>query len=294
MPRSKAAQRLSRIDVDPVGSYIRRLGLEFSTTDGVTIGRLPVHPALFSSPGLLRIGILTTLADCVAGFDALSAFEMAWIATSELGIHGPFRPVAGDQVIATARLVKRRKTGGVYQVTMTDRPGDPRHPPIASATVTLSLLGQQNGTKLDSAIAAHVEELAAVSPLQHLSDLIEPVPLDGGGLRLFMTDSVRNSWRVLSGGVSSLLAELAAEERATAVTGGPCVVDGLHLQFLAPGRDGPIEARAEILSVQSLAEDIGQGKVHLSFLLTDRGADHRELVAGTATAHRLLTTGGGR
>jgi acyl-coenzyme A thioesterase PaaI-like protein len=272
---------------EPIGSYIRQLGLSFSTADGVTQGRLPVHNRLFGAPGLPRIGVLTILADCVAGFDALSAFDMAWVGTSELGIHGPFAPMEGDEVVATGRLLKRRKNGGVFVVTLRDDEKKETDPPLATATVTLSLLSQQAGTKLDSAINKHIDELSSVQPLRTLADLIDPRMRNDGTLELRLTDNVRNSWRVLSGGVSALLAELAAQRAADVALGGPSMVDGLALHFLAPGRVGPVQARAEVLSAQTNAEAIAPGKAHLSFSLTDAGADDREVVVGTATAHRL-------
>jgi len=271
---------------DPVGSYIRQLQLAFETTDGVTTGRLPVHPALCSAPGLVRIGALTILADCVAGFDALSAFDMAWVGTSELGIHGPFGTVVGDEIIATGRLLKQRKSGGVFEISMRDSGRRDGHGPLATATVTLSLLSQQRGSKLDSAIAEHTGQLAPVTPLTSLSDVLEPRSLPGRGLALELTDNVRNSWQVLSGGVAALLTELAAQEAAAEALGGHCIVDGLSLHFLAPGRSGPVEARADVLAAQTDRNGIAPGTAHLSVRLTDAGAEDRLIVAATATAHR--------
>ena len=129
----------------PLGSYIAQMGMHFASADGVTTGHLPVVGALCRAPGLVRIGALTVLADCVAGFDALSAFDMAWVGTSELAVHGPFRATAASEIVATGRLLKRRRTGGVFEVAIHDADsasGTPERP-LATATATLSLLSQQ-------------------------------------------------------------------------------------------------------------------------------------------------------
>jgi acyl-coenzyme A thioesterase PaaI-like protein len=271
---------------EPVGSYIAQMGLRFESADGVTTGRLPVVPALCRATGLVRIGALTILADCVAGFDALSAFDMAWVGTSELAVHGPFRETAAGEIVATGRLLKRRRTGGVFEVTVHDGGTGPggHDRPLATATTTLSLLGQQTGTKVGAAIAEHVGAHAAVSAVRSLDQLVRPERLVGGGLRLAITGNVRNSWQVLSGGIAALLAELAAESAAEAVLGGPWVVDGLGLHFLAPGRVGPIEARAEVVSAPG---EGGPPVAHLRVRLTDAGAGGRQIVAASATARPL-------
>lgn len=267
----------------PLGSYIAQMGLGFEPGDGHTTGRLPVAAALCRAPGLLRIGALTVLADCVAGFDVLSAFDMAWVGTSELAIHGPFRATTAEQVTATCRLLKRRRTGGVFEVTVGDQ-DRADGPPLATATATLSLLSQQRGTKLGTAIAEHRHTPDSVDRATSLDQVIHPEPLAGGGLGLRVTDNVRNSWQVLSGGIAALLAELAAESAAETAFGGPWAVDGLGLHFLAPGRVGPVEARAEVVSGPGPG---GPPVAHLRVRLSDDGAGGRQIVVATATARPL-------
>ena len=269
---------------EPLGSYIDQMGLRFEPGNGHTTGRLDVIPALCRAPGLVRVGVLSILADCVAGFDALSAFDMAWVGTSELAIAGPFCAARSGEVVADGRLLKRRRTGGVFSVTVHDADPGPDGGPLATATATLSLLGRQPGTKLGSAIAQQPGTRRAVASAASLDEVIRPEPIDGGGLRLAITDNVRNSWQVLSGGIAALVAELAAEAAAGAALGGAWLIDGLGLHFLAPGRLGPIEARAQVLS------DPGPGRApvaHLGVRLTDAGADGRLIVAASATARPL-------
>jgi|GEM_PF-2124000 len=272
----------------PLSSYIAQMRLEFETVDGITTGRLPVVPALCRAPGLVRVGALTTLADCVAGYAALGAFDMAWMGTSELAIHGPFRPAAGAVAVATGRLLKRRRTGGVFEVIVDDEAGGAgrgdRPGPLATATATLTLLSRQPGTKLGSAITRQAVDADTVRAIRSLEDLVRPRPLPGGGLFLHLSDNIRNSWQVLSGGITALLAELAAESAASDALGRPCVVDGLGLHFLAPGRVGPIEARAEVVS--RFGGD-PTAAVHLRVRLTDAGAEDREVMAASATARPL-------
>jgi acyl-coenzyme A thioesterase PaaI-like protein len=218
------------------------------------------------------------LADCVSGYRAVRDFDGAWLGTSELAVHGPFRE-ADDPVVARAELLRRRKSGAVYEVTMVSGPDAEL---LAEATVTMALLSRQGERKLprvDGPFPRPVEE-----PLESLGDLVD---LDEGGTgagetRLTVTDAVRNSWGVVAGGIVTLLTEVEAERRAGMATGSPCRVDGLGMHFLAPGRSGPIIARATLLG-----DGWGDGSSHLRVRVHDAGDGDRLIAAASATARPI-------
>ena len=259
-------------------TYIRQLGLSFSTEGGVSTGRLPWAPALRSANGWIRLGALAVLADCISGYRAIRDFEGAWIGTSELAIHGPFgEALAG--VVATADLLRRRRTGAVYEVRFHNADGGS---PLAVATVTLGLLSRQGERKVPAAITGRSAVADAASALESLDDLL-PVerPTDGHGSALSIADEVRNSWGVVSGGIISLLTEAEAERVAGLAVGGPCSLEALGMHFLAPGRVGPIVARAALLSDGHRAHGTA---AHLRVRIHDAGADNRLIATASATA----------
>jgi acyl-coenzyme A thioesterase PaaI-like protein len=275
------------------------MGLSFETAGGVSTARLPWTPALSSPSGRLRVGALAVLADCVSGYRAVRDFDGAWIGTSELAIHGPFRPTAGP-VVATADLLRRRRTGAVYDVVVDG--GDPGSPPVAVATVTLGLLSRQGERKVTETITRQADGAPAsraAPPLRSVTDLLDVEGAGPGdsGLRLEIGGGVRNSWGVLAGGIISILCELEAERAAGAAYGAPCAVEALGMHFLAPGRVGPVVARATLLTpIRSSPGGAGTGHphdvpAHLRVRVEDAGADHRLIATATATAVPVAALG---
>lgn len=247
-------------------SYIVRMGLAFSAQDGNVTGRLPHSPGLCASDGRVRLGALAALSDCLVGYRAVDDFAGAWIGTSELAIFGP-SGLAPAGVEATADLLRRRRRGAVYQVGA--RAGTDT---LAVATVTLGLLSRQGEPKVPATVTGPTA--GEPGPLGSLSDLLalELVP-GGGGTALPLGAGVRNSWGVVAGGIIALLAESEAERAAGCLLDVPCAVEGLVLHFLAPGRAGPLEARAERLGPAG-------NPVHLQVRVVDAGADRLVATAG--------------
>lgn len=266
-------------------TYIRQLGLSFTTEGGMSTGRLPWSPALRSASGRIRLGGLAVLADCVSGYRAVRDFEGAWIGTSELAIQGPFRQARAG-VVATADLLRRRRTGAVYEVHFHDEGGGS---PLAVATVTLGLLSRQGERKIPASIAGRAAEADAATALQSMDDLL-PVErtADSDGSALPIAEEIRNSWGVVSGGIISLLTEAEAERVAGLAAGGPCALEALGMHFLSPGRVGPIVARATLLSDRRHLPGAAE---HLRVRIRDAGADDRLIATASATAAPVRAPG---
>jgi acyl-coenzyme A thioesterase PaaI-like protein len=248
------------------------MGLTFATDDGSATGTLRQSAALWSPGGFPRLSALATLADCVAGYRAVQDFEGAWLGTSELAAHGPFRPTH-DDVVAVAELLRRRRSGAVYEVTV--RSG-PTAAPVAAATVTLALLSRQGERRIPTGAIRPADVPAP--PLASIDDLLTLEHLDTE-THLAVTDGIRNSWGVVAGGMLTMLVEAAAERSASSATGCDCRVESLGMHFLAPGRVGPLAARASVLSRPTTT-----GAVHLQVRVLDRGADDRLLATVSAVA----------
>ena len=148
-------------------SYLRQMGLSFRTDGSTATGTLACSPGLWPAGRRPRLGALAALADCVAGYRAVRDFDGAWLGTSELAVHGPFRD-ARDDVVAAAELLRRRRSGAVYEVTFGSGPDGP---PLAEATVTLALLSRQGERKVPRNGGGARRE--APEPLQSLGDLLE-------------------------------------------------------------------------------------------------------------------------
>lgn len=263
----------------PMGpdSYLRQMGLSFRTDDGAATGTLPFSPALWSNDGRPRLSALGALADCVAGYRAVRDFDGAWLGTSELAVHGPFRAADAD-VDATAELLRRRRSGAVYEVVFhSGKSGTP----LAEATVTLALLSRQGERKLPT--TAGRRPSAPCRPLTTIGELVTLEEDDEAALtRLEVTDTIRNSWGVVAGGMVTLLCECEAERAATAGAGRAQRVEGLGMHFLAPGRAGPLAARATLLS-----DPTATGMRYLRVRVVDQGADGRLLATASATVAPL-------
>ncbi len=256
-------------------SYLRQMGLSFRTDGSTATGTLACSPGLWPAGRRPRLGALAALADCVAGYRAVRDFDGAWLGTSELAVHGPFRD-ARDDVVAAAELLRRRRSGAVYEVTFGSGPDGP---PLAEATVTLALLSRQGERKVPRNGGGARRE--APEPLQSLGDLLEleETGAGDGGSQLRVTDGVRNSWGVVAGGIVTLVSEVEAERTAGLAEGRPCRVEGLGMHFLAPGRIGPIVARATLLTGSP-----SDGSAHLRVRIHDSGADDRLIATASATA----------
>ena len=96
---------------------------------------------------------------------------------------------------------------------------------------------------------------------------------DTGGVELDLVPTVRNPWGILHGGVTTSLVEAAVD----AAMGRPAPITSEVLRFLAPGRVGPVGARADAVGVRP-------DGVLLRVEVRDHGADDRLLALVVVTA----------
>jgi uncharacterized protein (TIGR00369 family) len=92
-----------------------------------------------------------------------------------------------------------------------------------------------------------------------------------------LRDDLRNPWGILHGAVVASMVDLAAEHAVGALVGGPVVTTDIVLHFLAPGRVGPIVARATVLGERA------DGHV-VRIEMLDRGAADRRISLAIVTA----------
>ena len=237
---------------DPVG-YVAAMGLVLRVQDGFTHGEIEVRPEMWA-PGTdrLRMGILATVADIVAG----SLPEQALTPTVDLRLQLLTRPPASGTVHAVCRPVRHGRRLYVGE-TWLDA-GDPSNP-FARATVTF--LNQTFGAA-PGFPRREETPLGAVSfdaifrarfPRRGVAE-IDPHPwiCNGPG-------------GPVQGGAQAYLAELAAER---ALRDAALAVADLDVRYLSRTGAAPLRATATVL-----AHDPSAAAVRVE--LVERGSEDR-------------------
>lgn len=237
-------------DYPPPRHLLRRLGLVLDLAgDREGSGWLGHHPTLADAAGGIRIGLLATLVDVVGGTLAVRVTG-GRSATADLSIVLA-RPAEAPAVEARARVLRSGSTTLVVAVDLYPAPGPgrrARRAPLGSGTMTFSLLPRRPGDEPPPVGPGGPPRRARFGALDLEAPVADEAGLGGGGagpVPLAVTDELRNSFGAVQGGVLALLADEAACRAAQAAL-GPAACLGLHLAYLAPGRDGPLRAEAAL------------------------------------------------
>ena len=241
-------------------------------------GLMPVLDDLCDGGGALRLGAMGLFADYVAGNLALQTVAPDWTVTHDMALHWIGAVPAGLELEATCTLVRAGKNNVVSETSLVA----PGHGEVGRAYVTFTRIARREG--MLGSNPHPVVNLAEEGerPRRPLDDAV--------GFRLGTSASgaahvefdhdpfIHNSVGAIQGGVVALALERAtswaAESRHPGRTYRP--VD-LHLHYLALGRDGPFQARTEVL------RDDGATVVS-RVALVDTGNDDRLLALGVGTA----------
>jgi acyl-coenzyme A thioesterase PaaI-like protein len=239
-------------DPDP-GSFVGALGLDLSFVDGLTHGRVELLPEMLA-PGTdrLRIGVLATLVDMVAGFLPTGPVNP----TVDLRISLVARPPATGTMYLVCRPAKLGRRLFVGETIL--HTGDVDRP-FARSTVTFM---NQPMSHAPGSRGPAAEAVAAPS----FDELLRPRYPDAYTVEMDAHPWVSNGPAgTIQGGVQSLLAEIAAER---AVKPRELAVVDLDIRFLNRVRSGPVAATAEVS-----AGDLDDAFVRVA--ITDLGDDAR-------------------
>ncbi len=209
--------------------YTDELGLEHWTEGGVSRGRATIVPEMtVPGTGLVRIGVLATLVDMVAGQPPTGAVSP----TTDLSVHlARVRPVGSLHLVS--RVLKAGRSLLVAETLLT-ADGEPE--PFATSLVTFMnrpfVAGEArpSGARLGQAVAERIgarELHPGIVELSPQADLSNP------------------HHGTVQGGVMALLAELAAESLLRRA--GPVVATDLDIRFLNRVKVGPARATARTL-----------------------------------------------
>jgi acyl-coenzyme A thioesterase PaaI-like protein len=195
----------------------------------------------------VRAGALATLVDVAAAEAAVREVRPEWVATSELVLHA-LAPLADGPVEARPSLLRRTRRALAIEVALAGADGRE----AGLATVSFAVMPAREGQRR---IAVGFDDRRSEFALpgsgldRPLAERLGVRTLDaaGGALELALEPYVGNSLGALQGGVTALLAELAAEAAGAAALGEPVAVRDLALHYLALAREGPVSTAARVL-----------------------------------------------
>ncbi len=209
--------------------FIGELGLTHWVDRDVSYGQADItSDMLVPGTSFVRIGILTTFADLVAGQPPSGAMNP----TTDLSVH-----VEGPAEMSTVHLESRVvKAGATLVVIETRLTADHQKAPFATSLATF----MNRQIQVTGRASRHSLRLR-----QPVAERIRAHVTRPGTVEMLIRDDVGNSFGTVQGGVLALLAELAAE---SAVDQDELfVVTDLDARYVNRVKVGPVEAVAELL-----------------------------------------------
>jgi acyl-coenzyme A thioesterase PaaI-like protein len=228
------------------------MGAHLRIVDGVGDCWLQVSPEICSH-GMPRGATLVMLVDVGAGWAAEKASGDDWSFTVDIGIRR--HPTVTERINGTPIVQRAGRTVSI-DFPMRDAEGAV----TASGVSTFIRLPRR---PQDPARPDFPENSMSVwQPAEAaLDQLLAPTPTDEG-LRVELRPELLNPAGILQGGVTALLAELAAQRTLEASTGRDLVVTSFDVRYVTMGRVGPFDAVVEPIGPETAVVKV-----------VDRGAD---------------------
>lgn len=272
----------TRLRYPASGHILRYARLAVDATDPEhTEGLMPALGDMTDASGGIRLGAISLLADYVAGVSALRTVTPDWTVTHDMALHLTGVAPPEGELEALCTITRAGRNNVVSETSITS----PVTGEVARAFVTFTRLPRRDDTPSasSSAVVNLAEDPDVERPRTGLDEAIGfRLRHDGDDIHAEFdhTPFVVNSVGAIQGGVVSLAMERAASWAGEAITGRPHHTTDLHLHYLALGKDGPFQARAEILRSSA-------GSVVSRVALVDSGNDDRVLALGVATAEGI-------
>ena len=236
---------------------------------------MPLRPDLVDDEGALRLGALTYLVDVSTGIcSGLAVVDRGlWIVTTDLQLD-LVAPVRVGPARVEARAVRAGATTVVCAFEVTDDGDGGRV--VGGGTSTnrpfeftgdLAMLDFPIDVPLPHDDGSPVTDRADVHPARWTSRSREPP----GEVEVEITETLRNPWGILHGGMVGVLVEQAAGALAEGRR-----ARGSTIRYLAPGRVGPVAAVPQVLAATS------EGSL-VEVEVRDRGSDDRLMAVATVT-----------
>ena len=267
------------------GHILRYLRLAYDgTRDDIVEGLLPALPDLCDPAGAMRLGAVAVLVDYAAGMLALKTVHPDWTVTHDMAVHLTGLAPPGGELACTCRPVRVGRNNVLSEATVAAPDGRE----VLRAYVTFTRLPRREGTPASSnTMRVNLAE-EGERPRQPLDEVVGYRFSGGNGggpegchwVEFDHGPFTFNSLGAIQGGVVALTIERGISWAGEQELGRPCRTVDLHLHYLALGRNGPFQARAEVLRR-------GEHEVVSRVALVDTGNGDRLLALGVGTAHPL-------
>ncbi|MCH2170815.1 PaaI family thioesterase [Myxococcota bacterium] len=234
----------------PKHHFFRDLGLRLMIHDGHELGILPLQPAMARNDQGLPMGAIATLVDMVTGREAQRFGDPTYPITSDMDLRD-LMPGRFDEIRVTATLLHRGRRSAVLDAAIFGC-SDAGTRQVGTAQANFALFPPEQEFELGQ-IKSSNDEIEFQLPDSALSmDLpgqlgIRVLSNEQGHVEVDVEDYVKNPLGVLQGGVHAVLAEVAAELRASHDRGRTTRVSDLSIRYLAAARFGPIRAEARFV-----------------------------------------------
>lgn len=261
-------------DPDAGRSVTRYLGvtLREQEREGVVVGTAPAAAHLVDPNGIPHAGVLLGMIDSAGGVCAGLASLPRWIVSTNLVGRLVPRVLEGG-IVLRARV---RRAGRNSVVTSIDARDDAADALLADAVLTSAVLEPAGGPPdYDRPMVLAVPP--APEPLPDPNSFYGVRPA-AAGVELALTETVRNPWGILHGGVTTTLVESAVRH-----TLGGADLTSVVLHFLRPGRVGPVRTVAAWVGSRPDGE-------LLRVEVRDLGAEGRTMAVAIVTATRTQHT----
>jgi acyl-coenzyme A thioesterase PaaI-like protein len=275
MPRGEREQSSPPRDLSQL---IRAVSVR--TGDSTVSTTLGVRDSLLDDHGVLRIGVISYTADIATGL-AMGAAVLdreLWVVTTDLDVHLT-TPVRVGPLRIEVEVLRAGETTAVSSFSLHD---DGLGRTVGGGTATgrpfpfkfdRTMLEQRLGQPLDH---SHGHAPAGGHLIRELGLRIG----EDGTVQVEIEEWHRNPWRILHGGVTACMIDVAADVSGSATLGGPVQPLGEMVRYLAPGRVGPVVALPTVLSVD-------EGRALIEVSVVDVGANRRLLAIGTVAVSGL-------
>ncbi|MFM7615949.1 MAG: hotdog domain-containing protein [Actinomycetes bacterium] len=270
-------------DPDAGREVARHVGIDLTEVTGPggpirIVGNAPAPDAVRDNAGVLHSGIITALADIVAGITSGLASLPRWIVSTDLLISRLRTEVVGP-IGLEAEVLRVGRTAAVTRVRATDDGAGGAL--VADGVLTASLLAPDGGPPdhpRPFRMRAIEPAPGGPPPLAEFFRLTadDPTP---GEVRLDLAEHLRNPWGILHGGATAVLVAAAAEHAARRELGGRWYSGDTALHYLRPARTGPVVGRARVLGSRP------DGAV-VAVTLRDAGAADRVVAEAVVTVRR--------
>ncbi len=262
----------------PDEHILRDLGIYLEQEGDEIRAGMEIVPAICTSSGGVRAGVVGALVDVVAGAFAARAVAPDWIATCDLVLH-QFAAVANGGLVASARALRQGRSTVVVEVEV--RRAKDRQQLVALSTVTFSVVESRGESQraLDDeggftrTLFARPDSGFDRSVGEKLGARI--CDAASGEVELAISPYNTNTLGALQGGGLAILIDLSAEVAGRAVGRGAWVTKEYVVHFLALGKRGPLRSRARVLQSS-------EHGVQLRLEVRDEGSGGRLVSVATA------------